>query len=145
MNVDNIDLAVKRIKELAKNKGYKMKFVCSSVNVRDNYFTDCRNKKIAIPDTIIGELSRLLETNESYLAGLSDNPLPDSSNNDNLYSIKNLSASKLQSLDEDEEDILRIFRSLSRKSKHEFMTMVYGYDEKTVSKKENAKSKSLVR
>lgn len=30
--------------------------------------------------------------------------------------------------DEDEEDILRVFRSLSRKGKHEFMTMVYEYE-----------------
>lgn len=30
--------------------------------------------------------------------------------------------------DEDEADILRIYRSLSRRSKHEFMTMVYQYE-----------------
>lgn len=29
---------------------------------------------------------------------------------------------------EDEEDILRIYRSLSRRSKHEFMSMVYEYE-----------------
>lgn len=32
--------------------------------------------------------------------------------------------------DEDEEDILRIYRSLSRKNKHEFMTMVYGFEDR---------------
>lgn len=31
-------------------------------------------------------------------------------------------------VDEDEEDILRVFRSLSRKGKHEFMSMVYEYE-----------------
>ncbi|MDL2301823.1 helix-turn-helix domain-containing protein [Lachnospiraceae bacterium OttesenSCG-928-D06] len=30
--------------------------------------------------------------------------------------------------DEDEKDILRVFRSLSRKGKHEFMAMVYEYE-----------------
>lgn len=29
---------------------------------------------------------------------------------------------------EDEEDILRVYRSLSRRSKHEFMTMVYEFE-----------------
>lgn len=29
---------------------------------------------------------------------------------------------------EDEDDILRVFRSLSRKSKHEFMAMVYEFE-----------------
>lgn len=32
---------------------------------------------------------------------------------------------------EDEEDILRVYRSLSRKSKHEFMAMVYEYENRT--------------
>ena len=30
--------------------------------------------------------------------------------------------------DEDEKDILRIYRSLSRRSKHEFMSMVYEFE-----------------
>lgn len=30
--------------------------------------------------------------------------------------------------DEDEEDILRIYRSLSRRNKHEFMSMVYEFE-----------------
>lgn len=32
--------------------------------------------------------------------------------------------------DEDEEDILRVFRSLSRKRRHEFMSMVYEFEDK---------------
>lgn len=32
--------------------------------------------------------------------------------------------------DEDEEDILRIYRTLSRRSKHEFMSMVYSFERK---------------
>lgn len=32
---------------------------------------------------------------------------------------------------EDEEDILRIYRSLSRRQKHEFMAMVYNFEDKT--------------
>lgn len=30
--------------------------------------------------------------------------------------------------DEDEEDILRVYRSLSRRAKHEFMSMVYDFE-----------------
>ena len=30
--------------------------------------------------------------------------------------------------DEDEEDILRVYRSLSRRNKHEFMSMVYEFE-----------------
>lgn len=34
----------------------------------------------------------------------------------------------VQPADEDEEDILRVYRSLSRRSKHEFMAMVYEFE-----------------
>jgi transcriptional regulator with XRE-family HTH domain len=34
----------------------------------------------------------------------------------------------VQPTDEDEEDILRIYRSLSRRNKHEFMSMVYEFE-----------------
>lgn len=34
----------------------------------------------------------------------------------------------IQPADEDEEDILRIYRSLSRRNKHEFMSMVYEFE-----------------
>lgn len=30
--------------------------------------------------------------------------------------------------DEDEQDILRVFRSLSRRTRHEFMSMVYEFE-----------------
>ena len=31
--------------------------------------------------------------------------------------------------DDDENDILRVYRSLDRRKKHEFMSMVYRFDE----------------
>ena len=33
-------------------------------------------------------------------------------------------------LDEDEKDIIKLYRRLSRKEKHEFMAKIYWYDEK---------------
>lgn len=37
-------------------------------------------------------------------------------------------APRAKAKDEDEGDILRVFRSLSRRAKHEFMSMVYDYE-----------------
>ena len=41
-----------------------------------------------------------------------------------------LELSEIKPQNEDEDDILRVFRSLSRKSKHEFMAMVYEFENK---------------
>ncbi len=38
--------------------------------------------------------------------------------------------SEAKPANEDEEDILRVYRSLSRRSKHEFMSMVYTFETK---------------
>ena len=35
-------------------------------------------------------------------------------------------------LDEDERDVIRLFRMLSRKEKHEFMTRIYDYEKKRI-------------
>lgn len=45
--------------------------------------------------------------------------------------------------DEDEEDILRIFRSLSRRAKHEFMILVYEFESKHELEKNNGVSASV--
>lgn len=39
--------------------------------------------------------------------------------------------------DEDEEDILRIYRGLSRRAKHEFMSMVYEFENREELKGDN--------
>ena len=39
-------------------------------------------------------------------------------------------------LDEDEKDIIKLFRMLSRKEKHEFMSKIYWYGENMIQNKE---------
>ena len=45
---------------------------------------------------------------------------------------------------EDESDILRIFRSLSRRAKHEFMSMAYEFETREELKGDNANDQSSV-
>ena len=40
-------------------------------------------------------------------------------------------------MDEDERDVLRLFRTLSRKEKHEFMSRAYDYEKKKLKEGEN--------
>ena len=45
--------------------------------------------------------------------------------------------------DEDEEDILRIYRGLSRRAKHEFMSMVYEFENREELKGGNGETTEL--
>ena len=71
----NIELTVDRIKTLSKTKGFKTKYICKNLGVRDNYFTDCKAKKLIIPDDILKPLAIMLDTSIEYLKGETDDPL----------------------------------------------------------------------
>lgn len=45
--------------------------------------------------------------------------------------------------DEDEVDILRVYRSLSRRSKHEFMSMVYEFENRNELQGDNENSAAI--
>lgn len=45
--------------------------------------------------------------------------------------------------DEDEEDILRVYRGLSRRTKHEFMSMVYEFENREELKGDNGETTEL--
>lgn len=70
----SIETTVIRIKEIAHNRGIKMKNLTSRLGVRDNYFTDCRNKKLEIPEEILKRAAILLDTSMAYLKGETDDP-----------------------------------------------------------------------
>lgn len=80
-------------------------------------------------------LANYLDCSVDYLLGRTDNV-------GTYEPLTSLSEVQQSALDEDEQDILRIYRSLARRDKHEFMTMVYNYDLKDTDKKEKSESKS---
>lgn len=68
-------LTVERIAFLSKNKGLKMKVLCQTLGVRDNYFTDCKRRNLKIPDSVLKPAATLLDTTVEYLKGETDDPL----------------------------------------------------------------------
>lgn len=65
---------VARIKLLSKENGFKLKYICSNLGVRENYFNDCKNKGLNIPEDILTRVSIMLETSVGYLKGETDDP-----------------------------------------------------------------------
>ena len=56
---------------------------------------------------------------------------------DTYRSYSDMSLQKTEfALDDDEKDIIRLFRSLSRKEKHEFMSKAYTYESTMMSRKD---------
>ena len=70
----DIELTVSRIKMTAKAKGYKMKWLCGQLGVRESYFGDCKNKKLTIPEETLKTVATILETTVEYLKGETNDP-----------------------------------------------------------------------
>ena len=70
----NTTETVNRIFELATNKGFKKKYLCTQLGVRPAYFTDCKSKGLKIPDNVLYSTARILETTVEYLKGETDDP-----------------------------------------------------------------------
>lgn len=69
-----ISFVVERIKNRSRERGFKMKFLCSQIGVRENYFNDCKNKNLEIPDDILTNVASRLDTTKDYLLGNTDDP-----------------------------------------------------------------------
>lgn len=54
--------------------------------------------------------------------------------NDEIAPPQKVASNVEFALDEDEMDIIRLFRMLDRKQKHEFMSKIYWYEEKIMTK-----------
>ncbi len=132
VNLDNLFL---RIKEL----GISAKKVSDDTGISNGNISDWKNGR-SMPTAIkLDILASYLNCSVDYLLGRTDNT--------GIYEPLTSQLEVSQStLNEDEQDILRIYRSLARRNKHEFMAMVYTYDTENTDKKENSKSnsKSLV-
>lgn len=104
------------LNRICAERGTKLSPVLSALGYSTSKTTAINNGQIPKEDTLL-ELARYL--NCSVMDFFADED-----------EISELPTLPCQPKDEDEEDILRIFRSLSRKRRHEFMAMVYEFEDK---------------
>lgn len=70
----NTEKTVLRIKELLAQKGMKMSFLETKLDKRAGYFSDCKAKRLIIPNDILQKAAILLDTSVEYLTGETDDP-----------------------------------------------------------------------
>lgn len=61
-----------RIKELAKEKGLKTKWICSQLGLAESYLSDVSRGKNSITDARLQVIADLLDTTPEYLKGETD-------------------------------------------------------------------------
>ncbi len=67
---------IDRIKELAKERGIKQKYICSKFGVAESYLSDVANGKTAISEARIKIAANILNTTPAYLKGETDIKIP---------------------------------------------------------------------
>lgn len=99
------------LKRICKDRGTSTTAVVKQLKNGQSSFTTAINKRGSIPNQ-----EELLKLAEILNCSVMD------------FFVDEEDVSSINLKDEDEEDILRVYRSLSRRNKHEFMSMVYDFE-----------------
>ena len=105
------------LRRICEEKGTSPTKVCTELGLSTNKVTLWNNGGLPKKDVLIGLAKHLGCSVMDFFADEED-----------------LISKTEFALDEDEKDIIRLFRMLDRKQKHEFMSKIYWYEEKIMTK-----------
>lgn len=109
------------LNRICRERGTKLTPMLKELGYSTSKATAINNGQIPKEDTLL-ELAKYLHCSVMDFFADEEDLLPKTVKADN----------------EDEEDILRIYRSLSRRAKHEFMSMVYEFENRKELEGDNA-------
>ena len=109
-------LFAENINRICKERGTTLTAVVREVRGSTSYVTSINNGYLPKESDMV-EMARVLDC--SVMDFFSDKSTPP---------VEHDAVQTVQ--DEDELDILRVFRTLPRRAKHEFMGIVYGFEDK---------------
>ena len=96
----NID----KIKTLAREKGVKIKYICSQLGLAETYLSNVKNGKDRMTQERLEQIAEILGTTVAYLTDETDDPAPKEKE-------------PVQVLDEVEELVLQILRTMTVEEK----------------------------
>lgn len=106
-------------KRICEEKGTSPTRVCLDLGLSSSKVNLWNNGSLPKADVLI-KLARKLECDVlDFFEGDAD-----------MDALRPVTSKTEFALDEDEKDIIKLFRMLSRKEKHEFMTRIYDYEKK---------------
>lgn len=96
----NID----KIKTLAREKGVKIKYICSQLGLAETYLSNVKNGKDRMTRERLERIAEILETTVAYLTDETDDPAPKEKE-------------PVQALSEEDDLILQILHSMTVEEK----------------------------
>ena len=105
----NID----RIKNLAKEKGIKIKYICAQLGLAETYLSNVKNGKDRMTNDRLSRIAVMLDTTVDYLADLTDDPTPKKKE-------------PVEALDEMDAEVLAILHGMSVEDKLELLEYLKG-------------------
>ena len=96
----NID----KIKTLAREKGVKIKYICSQLGLAETYLSNVKNGKDRMTRERLEKIAEILETTVAYLTDETDDPAPKEKE-------------PVEALDEVEAAVLEILRTMTVEEK----------------------------
>ena len=105
---------IDRIKELAKEKGISLAFICSKLGLQRGYFVDVSHGRTSISEERLLIIADILDTTTDYLHGKTD---------------KKEKPGEITELSVDEIKWLNIFRSFTQQEKERYLALFDAHQE----------------
>lgn len=105
----NID----RIKNLARQKGVKIKYICAQLGLAETYLSNVKNGKDRMTQDRLEQIADILGTTVEYLTDQTDDPAPKEKD-------------PIQALDEVESAVIEILRGMTVQEKLDLIGYLKG-------------------
>lgn len=105
----NID----RIKNLARQKGVKIKYICAQLGLAETYLSNVKNGKDRMTQDRLEQIADILGTTVEYLTDQTDDPTPKEKD-------------PIQALDEVESAVIEILRGMTVQEKLDLIGYLKG-------------------
>lgn len=105
----NID----RIKNLARQKGVKIKYICAQLGLAETYLSNVKNGKDRMTQDRLEQIADILGTTVEYLTDQTDDPTPKEKD-------------PIQALDEVESAVIEILRGMTVQEKLDLIEYLKG-------------------
>ena len=117
---------IQKIKDLARAKGIKIKFICSELGLSETYLSNVKNGKDKMTEERLFKIASILGTSFEYLIDLTDDPEPNfiGRTAEALHDKVSLILASVAAMSDEEQEILHKLVALPEEKRAKMLAAI---------------------
>lgn len=117
---------IQKIKDLARAKGIKIKFICSELGLSETYLSNVKNGKDKMTEDRLFKIAAILGTSFEYLIDLTDDPEPNfiGRTAEALHDKVSLILASVAAMSDEEQEILHKLVALPEEKRAKMLAAI---------------------